>query len=171
MGRCNTISRLAWYKGILMNGFKRIAVIGDSFCRYQEEETDWPVHLGKLLGVKSFGKGNGGNAWWTARRFLKKHYANDTSDVLLIVVHTEASRLPNDNEIPMNLSVLKTFHSPEENEFTEIDPTGKIQSVARDFYQSQLFSIEFYEWAQQAWIKELDDAGDNFYKIILNLNE
>jgi hypothetical protein len=149
-----------------MHGFTKIAVIGDSFCRHQENKTDWPIHLGTLLGVDSFGKGNGGNSWWTARRFLKRYYSTNTSDVLLIVVHTQYTRLPNDYELPISMGVLKTTPTSSDNEMAESDPDGHLHSIAKNFYMSNLFSKDFYEWAQQTWIKELDDNADKFFKVI-----
>jgi hypothetical protein len=151
-----------------MHGFKRLTVIGDSYCAQQIAPTDWPIYLGMLLGVPSIGKGSAGNAWWSSRRNLINDFSDDTKNTLLIVVHTHPDRLPNDYEIPSNKSVLWPKDHPNSSipNILRIDPLGETIIAGEYFYKSKLFSLDFYEWAQQAWIKELDDNADNFFKVI-----
>jgi hypothetical protein len=150
-----------------MYGFKRITVVGDSYCENQSNDTDWSLRLGSLLGVPSIGKGRGGCAWWTARQNLIEKFSHDAKNTLLFVVHTGAERLPNDYEIPMNASVLYPDDHPNSlGTLSRWDPTGEAVVAGKYFYKSRLFSARFYEWAQQAWIKELDDEAYKFFKII-----
>jgi hypothetical protein len=41
----------------------------------------------------------------------------------------------------------------------------KLFTLAKDFYESELFSYDFYKWAHSAWIRELD-SNREYYNII-----
>lgn len=140
--------------------FKRILLIGDSFCAMRDKTTDWPIILGKLLGRKVKGEGYGGNAWWTNYRTLEE-FSDKKHDTVLVVIHTESSRLPNDFNIPINYGVLHSIVGSPNSEIK----SPYIQNLAKNFYKSELFSLDFYDWAQAAWIKELDNNLD-FYATI-----
>jgi hypothetical protein len=150
-----------------MHGFKKITVIGDSYCSERSKNTDWPRYLANLLGVYLFGKGHKGNAWWTARKDLIEKYYKDTENTILIVIHTMSDRLPNDYEIPLNPAVLRVGDLSRNHKLIkDKDPLGDSIIVGQLFYKSKLYSSNFYDWAQQAWIKELDDNADKFFKVI-----
>lgn len=137
-----------------------LLILGDSFCA-DRNETDWPVHLSKLLGLKLSGKGFGGNSWWTIRSYLEQRKAVNNSNTILVICHTIPSRIPNDYELPINTGLLST----QEIKDSPTTPAEQLNKLANDFYASKLFSFKFYEWAQQAWLKELDECND-YFKII-----
>lgn len=137
-----------------------LLILGDSFCA-DRNGTDWPAHLAGLLGLKLSGKGLGGNSWWSIRSYLEKRKNIDNSNTILLICHTVPTRIPNDYELPINTGLLST-QEIKENPLT---PTEQLNKLANDFYTSRLFSYKFYEWAQKAWIKELDECNA-YYRII-----
>lgn len=145
-----------------MLNFDRILIVGDSFCQDRRSDSDWPIHLGKLLNLPVLGKGVGGVSWWTNQIFLKQ-FKEQKTNTLLVVIHTEPTRLPNDFQLPVSTAVLDPNIKPEQNVL--LANHLKLFQLAQDFYKSRLFSVDFYEWAQQAWIQELD-SNKEYYNII-----
>jgi len=139
--------------------FNKLLIVGDSFCRNRDKQSDWPVYLGKLLGSEVHGRGRGGCSWWSSRNDLND-YKLDRSSTILIVVHTESIRLPNDHNYPVNAGVLKSVPGTPADDLK--DKGAGIRQLAIDFYTSELFSLSFCTWAQQAWIAELDSQNDFF---------
>lgn len=137
-----------------------LLILGDSFCA-DRNGTDWPAHLANLLGIKLSGKGYGGNSWWTIKSYLDKRKSIDNSSTILIICHTIPTRIPNDYELPINTGLLST----QQIKSNPSTPMEELHKLANDFYASKLFSPKFYEWAQAAWFKELDQLND-YYKII-----
>jgi hypothetical protein len=179
--------------------FNKVIIIGDSFCFDRTDtNTDWPLILSKKLNVPLYGKGFAGQSFWPCRNWIndiqnRKFFNNNKS--LLIVCHTEYSRLPSNENVPLNLSVLQ--HEFEDdvqrdaatkiknmfgnfkdnsNELvkSKIDIISdnlllraqKTKNLLKEFYLSELYVNEFYNWAQQAWIKELNSMSPEFYKIM-----
>jgi hypothetical protein len=144
-----------------MKPFDTVVIVGDSFCKDRKRSTDWPVYLGKLLQCQVLGRGWGGCAWWSTRNTLLQTKHNKSTSIL-IVIHTEPGRLPNDFNIPANPGLLFSEPGSASDEF-------KNRKVLRDtalaFYNSDLFSLKFYTWAAQAWIKELD-ADTEYYATV-----
>jgi hypothetical protein len=137
-----------------MKSFNKIIIVGDSFCagRHPNSNYDWPVVLGKLFNCIVLGRGHGGGAWWSSKLDLSTLECNPATTIL-IVVHTDSSRLPNDHRIPVNIGQIFVDKN---TQLTELDKWPGIREVATSFYTSDLFCPDFYRWAQQAWIKELD---------------
>lgn len=133
--------------------FKGLVIVGDSFCAKREKQTDWPVALALLLKCPVAGNGYHGQSWWTTRYKLAE-LDHDKSSTILIVVHTEYLRLPNDHEIPINTGQLFV---DKKQPLNELNSWPGVREVATSFYTSDLFCEKFYQWAQQAWIKELDE--------------
>lgn len=144
-----------------MRAFDSLVIVGDSFCQDRSHVTDWPVRLGQLLQCKVLGRGWGGNAWWSSRNTLLQTKHNKSTSIL-IVIHTELGRLPNDFNIPANPGLLFS-ESGAAND--ELKNRKGLRDTAVAFYNSDLFSLKFYAWAQQAWIKELD-ADTEYYATI-----
>jgi hypothetical protein len=144
-----------------MKKFNNLMIIGDSFCasRHSNSNYDWPVVLGKMLDCTVSGRGHGGSAWWTNKLDLDS-YKEDPATTILIVVHTDSLRLPNDYGIPMNVG--EAFSNNKE-QLPNLRPG--LREIAASFYKSDLFCPDFYHWAQQAWIKELD-ADTRYYTTI-----
>lgn len=140
---------------------KRLLIVGDSFCQSRKKLTDWPKHLGKLLDLPVVGCGYGGNSWWT-NQILLERFNEPKSNTLLIVVHTDLVRLPNDFTLPVTFGVL---HDKFESSQNILNKNLKLFTLAKDFYESELFSYDFYKWAQAAWIRELD-SNREYYNII-----
>jgi len=144
-----------------MKAFDSLVIVGDSFCKDRSQATDWPVLLGQLLQCRILGRGWGGNAWWSTRNTLLQTKHNKSTSIL-IVIHTEPGRLPNDFNIPANPGLL---FSKAGSDSDELKNRNSIRETAAAFYNSDLFSLKFYAWAQQAWIKELD-ADTEYYATI-----
>jgi hypothetical protein len=135
-----------------MNEFDAVLIYGDSFCANRDKPTDWPAKLGALLECRIHGYGISGTSWWTARNSILNEKPHNKSTVIRIIIHTETGRLPNDYEHPINTGMLFTT-----SQDARLKNHQELVETAIKFYKSDLFSIKFYTWAQQAWIKELDE--------------
>lgn len=149
-----------------MQPFNKIIIVGDSYCasRHYNDQYAWPIVLAKLLNCTLLGRGHGGGAWWTSKLDLGS-YPGDPATTILIVVHTDSNRLPNAYAIPVNTGQVFADSNGQVPGATELDAWPGIREVATSFYTSDLFCPEFYKWAQQAWIKELD-ADTRYYATI-----
>lgn len=149
-----------------MQSFDKIIIVGDSFCasRHWNDQYAWPIVLAKLLNCTLLGRGHGGGSWWSSKQDLSS-LKEDTATTILIVVHTDSYRLPNDHAIPVNTGQVFADFNGHVPGATELDAWPGIREVATSFYTSDLFCPGFYEWAQQAWIKELD-ADTKYYATI-----
>lgn len=136
-----------------MTKFKKILIVGDSFCADREFPTDWPTRLATLLGVELLGKGFGGCSWWTVKQYIEN--LQPDKDTLLLICHTAAVRLPNDYQLPINFNTLE--HAKKVNS-KNID----LHNLGYEFYTSELFSKSFYNWAHAAWLNELDSMSGYF---------
>jgi hypothetical protein len=145
-----------------MQPFNKILIVGDSFCARRDKESDWPIKLSKLLSCELWGYGHPGTSWWSSRNTLLKEPVYDKSTTIRIIVHTETARLPNDFNHAINTGLLFTEPGSDSDELKDYKD---LREIAKAFYTSDLFSIEFYTWAQQAWIKELD-ADTEYYATI-----
>ena len=118
--------------------------------------TDWPKHLTcKLtglstdIGISPLGKGFNGCSWWSARSCLLEELSKRKPKVL-IIAHTEPSRLPNDKNLPLNAMTVQ-----ERETFTTNPEHEDLRLAAKNYYK-YLMSTEFHIWSQQQWFHELD---------------
>ena len=134
-----------------------IIIVGDSFCLSREQPEDWPVHLTKLLTGEAIvprGRGHGGCAWWSTRKCLLNELSQKPAKVL-IICHTELSRLWSNEDRPLNSMSVQNYKQL----LPEVDGSSRSSKELADAgnaYYKYLFSTEFHEWAAKAWYKELD---------------
>lgn len=143
-------------------------MIGDSFCADRGSESDWTDQLGQILGVTVDGQGFGGESWWSCNNYLHKFKSinKNNSKTLLIVLHTYSGRLPNDFNLPVTPAVMRITPGAVNDELNQAEKENPgLRNLASEFYQSKLFSIDFYEWAHRSWIKEIDQDSDFVFTI------
>jgi hypothetical protein len=146
-----------------MKDFDTLVIIGDSFCS-DRNNNDWPTLLGELTGCTVKGKGFGGASWWSAKKHLET-VDHIKSKTVLIICHTESSRLPTDYDLPICYKLAQKIDS-----FNKLDGKFHQRQVdslkfANAFYESDLFSPDFYNWAHRAWANEIN-ADSEYYAII-----
>lgn len=146
--------------------FSKLVIVGDSFCADRSEIQDWPIILAKLLNLKLEGQGLSGRSWWSTRKWLTENSKLLDNDTLLIICHTEFSRLPAANDIGINTGLLSVDKNNVNNHLKSIDPAGTLLQLVKDFYVSDLYVDDFYKWALNAWISELDSMAVNVSKTI-----
>jgi hypothetical protein len=146
--------------------FDKLVIVGDSFCSERYKPTDWPVFLANKLDVPLYGVGYGGRPWWTIRRWLLENNFILDKQTLVIVCHTNFSRLPSILDFPINPGLIRADVNSDKSDIKHLDPSGKLHTLVKDFYQSDLYVPEFYKWAKASWINELNVMSDNFYKLI-----
>lgn len=145
-----------------MYKWEDILIIGDSFCEYRTEESHWPYKLACLLTEKSNvtqpvrGRGFPGASWWSYRKELFRQLRNRTVQVL-VIAHTDPNRIPNDDDLALNLYSVRYNTDDNEGVGTNIRKAGKA-------YYDHLHSFEYALWAQQQWFIELDRLVEE-YKI------
>lgn len=137
-----------------------VLIIGDSFCGNRTEKSHWPQLLTLRLTGEEFdnnrvprGQGYPGASWWSVRKRLIKEIEIKIPKVL-IICHTEPLRIPNDKDWGVN------FRSVELGQIHVLNSTDKpmpekFRQGANLYYQ-ELISLDFHEWANIAWFKELD---------------
>ena len=143
-----------------MQAFDKIIIVGDSFCASRDKIGDWPVKLTDLLHCELWGYGHSGTSWWASKKALLNEPAHNKSTTIRIIVHTEPARLPNEHEYPINTGLLFAPCTD-----VKLDNQSKLIETAIEFYKSELYNENFYLWAQQAWIKELDEDTEYYVTI------
>jgi hypothetical protein len=149
-----------------MKEFDTLVIIGDSFCANRALATDWPTLLGKLTGCTVKGQGLGGNSWWSSKKYLDT-LDHDKSKTVLIICHTESSRLPNDYNLPITLPMAAQVSQGQLKGSKLNPPVLDSLRFANAFYESNLFSPDFYTWAHWAWVNEIN--SDSEYYAIINM--
>jgi hypothetical protein len=141
-----------------------ILIVGDSFAQDRTRATDWPMALSKMLtgnDAPPNGVGIGGTSWWTARKCIVKALQNNPPKVL-IVCHTESTRLPSDKDIGLNSgSVLGQEYNPKSTHWCSKD-----EWIAAKMYYLHLMSGEFHDWAKLHWFYELDHISNSIPMVI-----
>lgn len=136
-----------------------ILIVGDSFCRHRFTPHDWPMALTEqLTGKIAIPRGEGilGASWWSTRKNLIKE-TNQQPYKLLIICHTEATRIPNDYAIGINpmSPVIESVSIPD-NMRGIVNEKDLI--TASKYYYEHLFCLDYHIWAQEQWFKELDQV-------------
>jgi len=135
--------------------YEDILIIGDSFCGDRNSPDHWPyILLEKLTGRNDKivrGMGFPGASWWSTRKELIRQFHEHELPKILILTHTEPSRIPSDEDLPLNTSTILN------NQTSTIDKEVRI--TAKNYYQ-HLYSSEFSEWAVLRWFEELDNILD-----------
>lgn len=149
-----------------MKEFDTLVIVGDSFCADRALATDWPTLLGKLTGCTVKGKGFAGNSWWPNKKYLDA-LDHDKSRTVLIICHTESSRLPNDYNLPISLKLAAQVSQGQLKTSKLTKPVLDSLKFANAFYESDLFSPGFYTWAHRAWVNEIN--SDREYYAIINM--
>lgn len=138
-----------------------ILVIGDSFCAERELDSDWPVLLvKKLTGVSTPPRGIGisGSHWWSYRRVYFNELARQVPKVV-VVCHTDATRIPSDKDLPLNIGTVIPKDSPL-NQHPGQGYLGLDEEIAEAavMYFCHLHNDSFATWANRQWQKELCES-------------
>ena len=141
-----------------------ILIIGDSFVKDRFNETHWPYLLKQLLTNENDGRpprgwGLAGVSWWSTRARLLNELQVHIPKIL-IIVHTESTRIPSDLEFPLNAGSSKHGHAEITHALKHNDNRNLFTPellTAADAYFKYLCSIPFCEWATRRWYDELDD--------------
>jgi len=134
-----------------------ILIIGDSFAKHRDSESDWPKLLCKLLtgsdGIPR-GRGFSGASWWSTRKCLLAELEVKVPQVL-VLCHTESSRIPSDYDFGLNVasSTTRNVDLPAESLKSYVP---EIKSAAAQYY-TYLHSSDYANWAQAAWYTELEN--------------
>lgn len=124
---------------------KNLIVVGDSFC---SSATEWPKYLADHLNLDLICFGQGGQPWWSVRKFLKNlsHQFIDNADCM-VFLHTNAERIPTSNT-----QVGLIDHS---------NLTTAELDRAVSLYYRHIHDHEFLNWAQQQWFLEINRLWGN----------
>lgn len=152
-----------------------VLIVGDSFCAVRDREEHWPQHLTCKLTNLAFdqhriprGRGFGGCSWWSVRKSLLSELTIKVPKVL-IICHTDPSRIPSDYDLPLNSSSISDSFLY--NEAKKIRRSVSNIITAARLYLAHLISYEFHEWSQIQWYKELDQIiGDNNIPYVIHMH-
>lgn len=149
-----------------MYNWDDILILGDSYAFSRDHQTDWPTALTIKLTGQQFssdklprGAGYPGCSWWSTRNRLLKEISIRPPKVL-VICHTEFSRLPSDEDFGLTFSGLSTkkIWSPS----GMVSDSHPIMSAGTMYYK-YMYSEQFYLWAMKQWLNDLDsiiiDAG------------
>lgn len=154
-----------------MYNYEDILIIGDSFCGNRNHAGTWPYRLLTHLTGKNEkqvrGQGFPGASWWSTRVELLDHLNYGKCPKILILTHTEPTRIPSDYNFPLN--TVSVFDKHEKNRFFNINKSAQPYNKqhlqltchkdiikAAQLYYKYLISEEFHEWAIYKWFHELD---------------
>lgn len=150
-----------------------ILIVGDSFCADRDHANTWPyrllTHLTGKNKVQVRGAGYPGSSWWSTRVELLKQLENDICPKILILLHTEPSRIPSDYNFALNSTSVFEKSDLYYYPYTYINKSAEkyqknplqqkynrdIRKAAQLYYR-YLISDEFNEWAIYQWFNELD---------------
>jgi len=132
---------------------KNLIVVGDSFCASRNVNNDnlnhpscWPNLLAQELKLNLLGEGIGGAGWWPTRQSLRKltpEQINNTE--CMVFCHSDANRLLN--------------HNLNQNHLDKHDPNpANEEHLAVKLYYKYILDMEFANWAQQMWLREISDT-------------
>lgn len=126
-----------------------ILIVGDSWCLERENLGHWPNEL--LFELTDISKGTprgagyGGCHWWSVRNRLFRELNSKPAKVV-IIVHTDASRIPSDTNRAFTITGVM-------NQLRKKDDV--ILKAASEYYK-HLYSANFHDWAERQWFCELD---------------
>lgn len=148
-----------------------ILIIGDSFAAERLKDCSWPKRLTKLLindeteNRPPRGKGFGGSAWWSVRGNLIEEL-KITVPKVLILCHTEATRLHSEYDFPLNSKSVGNLerHIKNNRYFAGKATSFHIQRIqkAAVLYYKYLFNMDYHLWAQRRWFEELDGITKDY---------
>jgi len=158
---------------------KTLLIVGDSYCRFREEETDWPVVLSRLLDSKLEGKGFAGQSFWHQRRWMLQNLEKLKLSATVVICHTDPARMPcvADFSVTPKLIDMKSddavksisnLRKPSKFESKHFE---KLHQLIVDFYKSELFVFDFYEYAWKMWIVELAELTSHARVFHLAFND
>jgi len=145
-----------------MFSWDEILILGDSFAGHRTEETDWPQQLAMKLTNESFdpnrlprGQGFIGCALWSVRLRLYEEFKQSTRPKLAVFCHTDASRLPSNTNVPLNVNSSLFTANSVKTITKEVNDYLKISEACQQYYD-HLYCEDFHTWAQAQWFTELD---------------
>lgn len=121
-----------------------LLITGDSFCADLGKHT-WPTILSKKISTDVIHCSHSGGSWWATRRKILELKNSGKLDhvTTAIFCHTEGSRIPNVNDIPIGGWIVERTNWLSPN----------VHKASKLYYE-HLHDPEFAVWAQQAWIDE-----------------
>ena len=138
-----------------MYNWDDILIVGDSWCSERHSLLHWPnILLSELTGINEGiprGKGFAGCSWWSTRKKLFNELNHKPAKVI-IIIHTDSSRIPSDENHPMTSNMA--FNTIKGRWNTQ---SKELRAKAAVEYYSHLYSANFHRWAEKRWFEELDD--------------
>ncbi len=148
-----------------MYDWNDILIVGDSFCAGRHYEHEWPQLLTCAVTGQTFdpnhiprGRGFSGASWWSARRCIVNELNTWPPVKVLIVCHTDAHRIPNDNDHSLNSVSVERRWLHRERGGDDVMPERL--ALAGKLYYEELISWGFNEWAVKRWYLELEEIVD-----------
>lgn len=148
-----------------MYNWSDVLIVGDSFCAGRHHQHEWPQLLTCALTSQPYdakriprGRGFSGASWWSARRCIIDELNTWPPVKVLIVCHTDAHRIPNDNDYSLN--AVSVEHRWLHRERGGDDVMPERMALAGKLYYEELISWSFNEWAVKRWYLELEQIID-----------
>lgn len=148
-----------------MYDWNDILIVGDSFCAGRHYAHEWPQLLTCALTGQQYkekrtprGRGFSGASWWSARRCIIDELNTRPPVKVLIVCHTDAHRIPNDDNHSLNAVSVEHRWLHRERGGNDLMPER--MALAGKLYYEQLISWSFNEWAVKRWYLELEELVD-----------
>lgn len=136
-----------------MYNWDDILIVGDSWCSERDNLGHWPnallFELTNIAKGVPRGRGFPGCHWWSIRNRLFDELNSKPAKVV-IIIHTEASRIPSDTNKPFTLNSAQRHANTLKN-----FENSTIYRAAADYYK-HLYSANFHDWAEHQWFIELD---------------
>jgi hypothetical protein len=148
-----------------------LLITGDSFCHFRHLEIEWPKVLCKLLTETDevpLGTGFNACSWWSPRQELLAYLNNNIIPKVLVICHTESSRVPNDQHHGISIGCLEAdqiFKVQTKYPGHDWDPDiwvdPRLLKATKQYYK-YLVSENFHRWSRLAWWNELDSLTKQY---------
>lgn len=155
----------------MMFNWDDILIVGGSVAGYRTEADHWPKVLTCMLTntnieTKQVPRGIGmlGCAWWSVKKVLEKEL-NKSIPKVLIICHSESSRIPNDYDLPLNHGITIFTEDLAESIVKEKNLSKDI-IIAAKYYYKHLISMDFHIWAHTKWFEEVDEKTKDIPYVI-----
>lgn len=164
-----------------MSSKEIICVLGDSFAGHRNNALwnksdpslnkpwSWVNLLESNNASEMLGMSFPGQSYFHQRRWYLQNmlFAQNTSETVLILVHTSPWRLPHQQDVPVTAHILTADkNNSDSNEIYSTDPTGSLFDLAKIFFTSNLFVDDFYASVFYSWLAELPELTRKYKKVI-----
>lgn len=129
----------------------KLLVLGDSYCA---SSLGWPLHLAKMLNSDLTCFGEGGQPWYSVKQWMDNNPGVVETANYIVFAHTNAERIPTDNN---QIGIVDHSKTPE----SELE-----HAIA--LYYKYIHSVGLLHYIQKLWFEDLNRITKD--KLVVHLH-